>query len=208
MRTREIFKTPGEGSESDELDELADVEEAEDVVAFEVNIEEPFESEDSEVEYSIPYGSAIGAHDESDEDSDFDPDAEEDSSDFQPDESDDSMSESDNKAEVITNNKAGNLSKQETRNANTTGDAGPSSSGVGRSNQEGDDVSNVLELNEDEEDDETVRAIIAAIKKPRTAPPEIKLDDFITDICFHPERDIIALATITGDVCLYEYAND
>ncbi|XP_030373933.1 WD repeat-containing protein 55 homolog [Scaptodrosophila lebanonensis] len=63
------------------------------------------------------------------------------------------------------------------------------------------------DLDESEETDETVRAIIAAIKKPRSSPPEIKLDDFITDICFHPERDIIALATIIGDVHLYKYGN-
>ncbi|XP_055853356.1 WD repeat-containing protein 55 homolog [Episyrphus balteatus] len=66
----------------------------------------------------------------------------------------------------------------------------------------------VEEMNEDEEEDETVRAIIAAIKKPRTSPPEIKLDDFIADITFHPEEDIIAIATITGDVHLYKYANE
>lgn len=66
----------------------------------------------------------------------------------------------------------------------------------------------VEKMNEDEEDDETVKAIIAAIKKPRTSPPEIKLDDFIADICFHPDEDIIALATITGDVHLYKYANE
>lgn len=64
------------------------------------------------------------------------------------------------------------------------------------------------DMNEDEEDDETVRAIIAAIKKPRTSPPEIKLSEFITDICFHPEEDLIALATITGDIHLYKYANE
>ncbi|XP_053949188.1 WD repeat-containing protein 55 homolog [Anastrepha ludens] len=210
MKMREIFKTPGEVSESDELEELADAEEDEDVLVF-VGLEEPFESEDSEVEYGVPYGSVREPQHESDgEDSDFDPDGDEseDSSDFQPDDSDDSMSDTNNKAVITKNGKAPNILKQDKFNVNTdaNGDPGPSSSGGGKSSHE--DYSNVLELNEDDEDDETVRAIIAAIKKPRTAPPEIKLDDFITDICFHPERDIIALATITGDVCLYEYAND
>ncbi|XP_002031574.2 WD repeat-containing protein 55 homolog [Drosophila sechellia] len=65
-----------------------------------------------------------------------------------------------------------------------------------------------FDLDEDDETDETVRAMIAAIKKPRSSPPEIKLEDFITDICFHPDRDIIALATIIGDVHLYEYDNE
>lgn len=63
------------------------------------------------------------------------------------------------------------------------------------------------DLNNEEEDD-TVRAIIAAIKEPRAQPPEIKLDDFVTDICFHVEDNIIAIATITGDVLLYKYANE
>ncbi|XP_011209505.2 WD repeat-containing protein 55 homolog [Bactrocera dorsalis] len=200
MRMREIFKTPGENSESDELDELADVEDVEDAAVYEVHLEEPFESEDSEVEYGIANGSGnIANGQQSDaEDSDFDPnvDEDEDSSDFQPDDSDDSMSDTDNQ-EVIRKSKT-----------NSGDDTGPGSSGVGRNNAGEDGVSSALELNEDEEDDETVRAIIAAIKKPRTAPPEIKLDDFITDICFHPERDIIALATITGDVYLYAYANE
>lgn len=197
---REIFKTPGENSESDELDELADVEDVEDAAVYEVHLEEPFESEDSEVEYGIANGSGnIANGQQSDaEDSDFDPnvDEDEDSSDFQPDDSDDSMSDTDNQ-EVIRKSKT-----------NSGDDTGPGSSGVGRNNAGADGFSSALELNEDEEDDETVRAIIAAIKKPRTAPPEIKLDDFITDICFHPERDIIALATITGDVYLYAYANE
>ncbi|XP_050316908.1 WD repeat-containing protein 55 homolog [Bactrocera neohumeralis] len=200
MRMREIFKTPGENSESDELDELADVEDVEDAAVYEVHLEEPFESEDSEVEYGIANGSGnIANGQQSDaEDSDFDPnvDEDEDSSDFQPDDSDDSMSDTGNQ-EVIRKCKT-----------NSGDDTGPGSSGVGRNNAGADVVSSALELNEDEEDDETVRAIIAAIKKPRTAPPEIKLDDFITDICFHPERDIIALATITGDVCLYAYSNE
>ncbi|XP_039950906.1 WD repeat-containing protein 55 homolog [Bactrocera tryoni] len=200
MRMREIFKTPGENSESDELDELADVEDVEDAAVYEVHLEEPFESEDSEVEYGIANGSGnIANGQQSDaEDSDFDPnvDEDEDSSDFQPDDSDDSMSDTGNQ-EVIRKSKT-----------NSGDDTGPGSSGVGRNNAGADGVSSALELNEDEEDDETVRAIIAAIKKPRTAPPEIKLDDFITDICFHPERDIIALATITGDVCLYAYSNE
>lgn len=196
MRMREIFKTPGNDSESDDLDELADVEDAEDAAAYEPNLE-PFDSEDSEVEYGIAYGGAsVPNQQESDgEDSDFEVDEDEDSSDFQPDDSDDSMSDASNKE--VRKSKA-----------NSGDDTGPGTSGVGRNNDGGDGVSSVLELNEDEEDDETVRAIIAAIKKPRTAPPEIKLDDFITDICFHPERDIIALATITGDVCLYAYANE
>ncbi|CAD6996448.1 WD repeat-containing protein 55 homolog [Ceratitis capitata] len=206
MRMREIFKTPGEESETDELDELADVEDVEDVVAFEADVVQNLDSEDSEVEYGIAYGDgSVQVQNDSDEDgSDFDPDDFENSSDFQPDDSDESMSDSDNKTEVIHKS-----AKQEKRNTkvNSNDEDGPSSSGTGRNNEDN-HTSDVLELNEEDEDDETVRAMIAAIKKPRSVPPEIKLDDFITDVCFHPERDIIALATITGDVSIYEYANE
>lgn len=134
-----------------------------------------------------------------------------DTSDFDPNatDSDDSMTDSDEEVEAIKKSKQD--LKTKIKNGSTTTSAiedknvGPSCSSSGNV---GDVQPSSSELNEDDEDDETVRAIIAAIKKPRTSPPEIKLEDFITDICFHPERDIIALATITGDVYLYKYANE
>lgn len=46
----------------------------------------------------------------------------------------------------------------------------------------------------------------AFLLTPRTHPPDIKLDEFVTDVCFHPERDIVAAASIVGDVYLYEYS--
>lgn len=59
-----------------------------------------------------------------------------------------------------------------------------------------------MTLNESEEEDETVKAIIRSKELQRTHPPTIKLDDFIVDICFHPQNDMIAVANILGDVIL------
>lgn len=60
----------------------------------------------------------------------------------------------------------------------------------------------------DEDDDEVVKAIKAEKNKPRDHPPSISCDDFIVDISFHPDKNIIALANIVGDVLLYEYNNE
>ncbi|XP_069357625.1 WD repeat-containing protein 55 homolog isoform X1 [Maniola hyperantus] len=74
-----------------------------------------------------------------------------------------------------------------------------------------DDVEN--ENNEDiqnssDDEDEVVKAIKAEKNKPRDHPPSIKTEDFIVDICFHPVKNLIAIANIVGDVLLYEYTND
>lgn len=66
----------------------------------------------------------------------------------------------------------------------------------------------MADFDKDDEQDETISSMLSCIKKKSLTPPGIKLEDFITDICFHPQRDIIAAATITGDVCLYEYSPD
>ncbi|XP_014612590.1 PREDICTED: WD repeat-containing protein 55 homolog [Polistes canadensis] len=65
-----------------------------------------------------------------------------------------------------------------------------------------------LTLNEDEEEDETVKAIIRSKQLHRSHPPTITLEDFIVDICFHPQNDMIAVANILGDVMLYKYTNE
>lgn len=61
---------------------------------------------------------------------------------------------------------------------------------------------------EAEDDDEVVKAIISEKNKSRDHPPAITCEDFIVDICFNPAKDLIALATIVGDVLFYEYKND
>lgn len=81
-------------------------------------------------------------------------------------------------------------------------------------NNEDDEISlqsidNVEDVNENEDDeDEVVKAIKAEKIKPRDHPPMINCEDFIVDISFSPTKNIIALASIVGDVLLYEYSND
>ncbi|XP_058979318.1 WD repeat-containing protein 55 homolog isoform X2 [Musca domestica] len=149
-------------------------------------------SEDDEDVVEAAEGNA--EYDIGDEDTNSD-----DSSEFDPmaTDSDDSMSD----GEAAGGSKAENKTNSSATPGGSKGNEDEGGGGGGSSKA-------VLELNEDEEDDETVKAIIAAIKKPRSSPPEIKLEDFVTDICFHPLRDIIAIATITGDVALYEYSNE
>lgn len=76
------------------------------------------------------------------------------------------------------------------------------------SDSEEEDEPNINNINEDEEDDETVKAIISAIKKPRSVPKDIELDEFITDLSFHPTQDILAAGLITGDIQLIKYGNE
>ncbi|CAG9862969.1 unnamed protein product [Phyllotreta striolata] len=61
---------------------------------------------------------------------------------------------------------------------------------------------------EEEEEDETIKAIRLESQKERDHPPSIQCEDFITDISFHPHNDLLAVATIVGDVLLYKYSND
>jgi len=58
------------------------------------------------------------------------------------------------------------------------------------------------EEEEEEEEDEVVKALRREREKCREHPPDIQSEDFIVDISFHPQREIIAAATITGDVIL------
>lgn len=66
----------------------------------------------------------------------------------------------------------------------------------------------VDDYDEEMEQDEVVKAIITEIKKPRSKPPDIKTEDFVTDLCFHPSQDLLSVGTTTGDVLIYKYTND
>ncbi|XP_012279837.1 WD repeat-containing protein 55 homolog [Orussus abietinus] len=66
----------------------------------------------------------------------------------------------------------------------------------------------VIALNEDEEQDEVVKAIMKSKELHRDHPPVIVTEEFTVDLCFHPVDDLIALASITGDVLLYRYNNE
>lgn len=59
-----------------------------------------------------------------------------------------------------------------------------------------------------DEDDEVVKKILTELKKQRLKPPNITTEDFPTDLSFHPERDILAVGTVTGDVLIYKYTNE
>lgn len=61
---------------------------------------------------------------------------------------------------------------------------------------------------EDDDEDEIIKTFKAENNTKRDHPPVIIAEDFIVDICFHPARDLIAAATIMGDVLIYEYTND
>ncbi|KAH8355560.1 hypothetical protein KR200_005113, partial [Drosophila serrata] len=188
------FKTPSDADELDDLDEDMVV-----GVIAEIEQEVLNESDSDNDEYELvemgppePDNDGDSSYDGNESissDGSFDPNAEDS-------DSDDSMAAEE---EAGGSSTAAGGATSAKRRKDDDGSSG--------SNKESAEAS-VLELDEDDETDETVRAIIAAIKKPRSAPPEIKLEDFITDVCFHPSRDIVALATIIGDVHLYEYANE
>lgn len=75
-------------------------------------------------------------------------------------------------------------------------------------NSDSEEEPNIDNINVDEETDVTVKAIIEAIKKPRSVPKDIELDEFITDISFHPTEHILAAGLINGDVQLIKYSNE
>lgn len=58
------------------------------------------------------------------------------------------------------------------------------------------------------EDDEVVRKIITELKKERSKPKDIVTEDFPTDLSFHPEQNLLAVATVMGDVMIYRYSNE
>uniref|UniRef100_A0A1B6E1Q1 WD repeat-containing protein 55 homolog n=1 Tax=Clastoptera arizonana TaxID=38151 RepID=A0A1B6E1Q1_9HEMI len=58
----------------------------------------------------------------------------------------------------------------------------------------------------DEEEDIAVSAIRRAQERNIEKPQEVYHDDLIVDISFHPSDDIIAAATIVGDVLIYKYS--
>ncbi|XP_075146235.1 WD repeat-containing protein 55 homolog [Haematobia irritans] len=195
MRMRSYFKNPDDPDGSD-IDELGDAE-LEDDEEIMINARGDWSEDDVDEDVAAPDGWPAGIGDDSDDDSsdDFDPMATD---------SDDSMSDSDTQENAKSKQNTGEAGTSKGSKNNDDEGGG----GGGRGTDGDGPKSSVLDLDENEEDDETVKAIIAAIKKPRSSPPEIKLEDFVTDICFHPEKDIIALATITGDVALYKFSND
>ena len=65
------------------------------------------------------------------------------------------------------------------------------------------------EVSDEEEDDDLIKALKAAReKKKRNSPPDIKTSELITDLSFHLEADIIAIANISGDLSVFNYTNE
>lgn len=111
-----------------------------------------------------------------------------------------------------------------TENINEEMDEDSDSSDVSMTDSESEDdeeqieTSNIEELDksdieenvqeEEEEEDETIKAIKRESNRERDHPPNIQCEDFITDISFHPQQDILAVANIVGDVLLYKYTNE
>ncbi|XP_030748099.1 WD repeat-containing protein 55 homolog [Sitophilus oryzae] len=61
---------------------------------------------------------------------------------------------------------------------------------------------------EDDSEDEVIKAIKRECERKNNHPPVINCDDFITDICFHPVSDILAVGSILGDVIFYKYSTE
>ncbi|XP_043466099.1 WD repeat-containing protein 55 homolog [Leptopilina heterotoma] len=78
---------------------------------------------------------------------------------------------------------------------------------LSRNEYNSDDSDNTA-LNEDEENDEVVKAIIRSKKNHSNHPPSLILEDAVMDICFHPKRDLIVFAMVTGDILLYKYNDE
>lgn len=75
---------------------------------------------------------------------------------------------------------------------------------INESNLE-DTVENNIE--DEEEEDEVIKAIRRECSSERSSPPQIQCEDFITDLSFHPVTNILAVASIVGDVLFYQYSN-
>lgn len=101
-------------------------------------------------------------------------------------------------------------SDENTKNANRQGDEdgdqeeGGSGSGAQTNENDADGIHNAS----DDEEDDVIKKILANTKTPRTHPPDINIDDFVVDLSFHPDNDILAVATMSGDTFVYKYSVD
>lgn len=64
------------------------------------------------------------------------------------------------------------------------------------------------DYDENEEEDDVIKKIISEIKKPRSKPPDITTEDYVVDLSFHPEQNILAVGNVTGDIIIYKYTNE
>lgn len=59
-----------------------------------------------------------------------------------------------------------------------------------------------------DDEDDVVKAIIANTKTVRSHPPDIETEEFVVDLSFHPQEDILAVGTLGGDILVYKYTNE
>lgn len=60
----------------------------------------------------------------------------------------------------------------------------------------------------DDDEDDIIAKILANSKVARIHPPDINIDDYVVDMSFHPDADILAAGTISGDALIYKYSVD
>lgn len=100
-----------------------------------------------------------------------------------------------------TNGTNANAQNRQTRNdRNRRQERSRDNNGIDGEEQSGDE--------EQDKEDDVIKAILAASKTPRTHPPDINIDDFVVDLSFHPDEDILAAATMSGDAIIYKYSVD
>lgn len=69
-------------------------------------------------------------------------------------------------------------------------------------------TSTATDTADDDDDDDIIAKILANSKAPRTHPPDINIDDYVVDLTFHPDANILAAGTISGDALIYKYSVD
>lgn len=63
-----------------------------------------------------------------------------------------------------------------------------------------DELAELAAGRDDDDDDDVVQAILRAREKHRKHPPPISCDDGVSTLSFHPQEDLIAVGTFTGDI--------
>nr|XP_018910185.1 PREDICTED: WD repeat-containing protein 55 homolog [Bemisia tabaci] len=87
----------------------------------------------------------------------------------------------------------------EEEEAESSEEAGPSAKRLKKDEGAGED---------EEEEDPVVQAILRNKDKKRERPPDVTVEELITDISFHPAADIIATGNNAGDIILYKYSTE
>jgi len=72
-----------------------------------------------------------------------------------------------------------------------------------------DETQDEKEENKADDEDELIKALKSAReKKVRNSPPDIKTQEMITDLSFHPEADMVVIGNISGEISVFNYSND